>query len=1160
METSAPQAILTSNLISPMTLNAAPPSTFESQLTTITELLDKAQGMVPVEGLKGGSKGLFLAHLQASARRPIIVLTADQTSGESLLGDLRYFAQHEKIKCSPLFFPAWELLPYESLSPLREISGERLDVFRRLLEGNAPFLIAPVEAVMQHVLPRAILKKTIFTIGKADVIERDVVEACLIDCGYERSALIEERGQFSIRGDILDIFVPASSDPVRIEFFGDAVESVRLFDVASQISTEHLDRVAVLPVREITLSRDLIERGIGNMIDRANEQGADRFRLQEWVDKIRNFGGDFSGIEMLAPYFYSERETLFDYLPDNTLIVLDEDEQVLARAEKYCELVLSEYDRSRARGDLSPSPEDFYVSMERLNTSIAAKKRLALNALKISEGTEGAHFDVSLIPPVTGKFDDFAEYVRKCGEADCQVTVVAPTKGHVSRVHELLNQRELQLDVDQGRISCGFRFPAIGRIFVAEHEIFGRSHKHRYRRKPKSQSFQRGFKDLQPGEFLVHIDYGIGKYIRTRELETGVGGGEFMEILYADDQKLYIPMDGLAYIQKYLGSSDIPPPLDKLGGVSWKRQKNKIKESIREMAEELLKLYAKREMVEGKRVASNPVSLQEFADSFEFVETDDQMRAIEEVTKDLECTKPMDRLVCGDVGFGKTEVAMRAAFKVVLDKKQVAVIVPTTILAQQHLSTFRERFREYPVAIDMVNRFRTPKQQKETLAELQKGKVDIIIGTHRLLSKDVQFSDLGLIVIDEEQRFGVKHKEKLKQLRTSVDILTLSATPIPRTLHFSLMGVRDLSVIETPPDDRLAIKTYIRKFDEGVVCEAIMREMERGGQIYFVHNKVHSIHAMAEMLRKMVPDIKMGIAHGQLPEHRLEEVMTQFIEKDIDLLLCTSIIESGLDIPTANTIIINRADQFGLSQLYQLRGRVGRYKHQAYAYLLIPGTMAISEEARRRLSAIEEMTELGAGFQLASRDLEIRGAGNMLGSQQSGHISVIGFDLYCKLIEDTIKELKGEKIDQKIEAEVDFQVKGFIPKDYIPDLNQRLEIYRRMYLAGEIEYLGSIEDELKDRYGEIPEPVEKIIRTLEVKILCQKLHISRIVLKNDLIGLLIEPSTPMDSGKIMSLIDKKMRFESECRITIRTARRGWRDDLETAKHYLLKMSNACNAS
>ncbi|MFQ5445102.1 MAG: transcription-repair coupling factor, partial [Nitrospinales bacterium] len=531
--------------------------------------------------------------------------------------------------------------------------------------------------------------------------------------------------------------------------------------------------------------------------------------------------------------------------------------------------------------------------------------------------------------------------------------------------------------------------------------------------------------------------------------------------------------------------------------VSWKRQKKKVKEALHEMAEELLKLYAAREISKGVAYSAHPVLMQEFADSFEYVETEDQFKAIEEVYENLENEKPMDRLICGDVGFGKTEVAMRAAFKVVLDKKQVAILVPTTILAQQHLNTFQERFRHYPVNIDMVSRFRSPKEQKKTLEKLKQGQVDIVIGTHRLLSQDVKFADLGLIIIDEEQRFGVKHKEKLKKLRATVDILTLTATPIPRTLHFSLMGVRDLSVIETPPCDRLAIKTYVRKFDETVIREAILRELDRGGQIYFVHNKVKSIHSMAQLIQNILPQVRIGIAHGQMPEKSLENVMKKFIDHEIDLLMCTSIIESGLDIPAANTIIINRADQFGLAQLYQLRGRVGRYKHQAFAYLMVPGMMAITPEARKRIAAIEELSELGAGFQLAARDMEIRGTGNLLGHNQSGHINAIGFDLYCKLIEDTVKEIKGEKVETRIEPEIDLQTKGYIPKDYIPDLNQRLEIYRRLHLMSDMESMKAIEDEMVDRFGRPPEPVEKLLLLLEIKILCQKLHISKARIQKD---------------------------------------------------------------
>jgi len=1135
------------------------PAPFSEALQSILGKREDAAPPVCVEGLTGSSRALFLANLCRAASSPILVLTAGQNAGESLLGDMRYFIRHEKFKFSPRFFPSWELLPYEDLSPLREISGERLNILNRLSRGQCPLLVAPVEAVLQYIMPRKALETFLFTIQKGDDLDRETVETCLTDAGYSRTGLVEERGQFSLRGDILDIFVPAHDNPARIEFFGDEVESLRWFDIGSQISTREIKNLVVLPVREICLDRARRERGIANILALGRTGEVNPRRLQECVERIRNLG-NFGGIEKLAPFFYSEKETLFDYLPAETLIVLDEKEIINTQIEKHQDLILTEYGRVRERGDIAAEPDDLYLNSGRFADLLTRKKTLHLSSLKLFEnGNHVFHYEVNAIPPMQGKFDAFAGFARDWLRRDFELTVVAPTKGHVSRVHELFDQNDLPLNVEQGSISCGFKFPAARRIFVAEHEIFGRSHKHRYRRKPKSMSFQRGFKDLKPGDFLVHIDYGIGKYAGHRELSTGEGGGEFLEIHYAGDEKLYIPMDGLAFIQKFIGNDDQPPPLDKLGSVAWKRQKNRIKKSIREMAGALLKLYAKREIAEGHSFSANPVWLQEFADSFEFVETDDQMRAIEDVLADLEKPKPMDRLICGDVGFGKTEVAMRAAFQVVLDKKQVAVLVPTTILAQQHFLTFQERFREYPITIDMVCRFRTPNQQRQTLQKLKNGQLDIVIGTHRLLSGDVQFANLGLIVIDEEQRFGVKHKEKLKQLRATLDILTLTATPIPRTLHFSLMGVRDLSVIETPPEDRLSIKTYVKRFDEDLIREAILREIERGGQIFFVHNKVRSIHSVAEMIGKIVPQAKLGIGHGQMPEKELEDVMEKFINKKIDILLSTSIIESGLDIPTANTIIVNRADQFGLAQLYQLRGRVGRYKHQAYAYFLIPGAGAISSQAHKRLTAIEEMVELGAGFQLAARDLEIRGTGNMLGHRQSGHINAVGFDLYCKLIEDTVKELKGEKVEHSIEPEINLMMKGFIPKNYIPDLNQRLEIYRRLYLVNNPEYIDSIKDELLDRYGSLPEPAEKLLRLLEIKILCQKLHISRADLKKDGVYLTIETSTPIAPQKIAELLDDRLRLVSENQIALTAKRQNWRNDTETVKHYLQKLLSACDA-
>jgi len=863
-------------------------------------------------------------------------------------------------------------------------------------------------------------------------------------------------------------------------------------------------------------------------------------------------------MESLMPFIYPEREWLFDYLPGDTLILVDEEEITFEQVEKHHALVESEFEEASARHQLAARPDVFYLPPSGFHERLQRWATVGLSSLKLSEGDGVERFDVKAIPPLVGRFESFAEQAMAWEAAGRQVVIAAPTKGQVRRVQQLVDEYGLKAGVDRGALSAGFELASGGLVFIAEHEIFGRSHKHRYRRKPKSQAFQRGFKDLKPGDYLVHIDYGIGRYQGTRELKTGVGGGEFLEIVYADEEKLYIPMDGLGYVQKYVGGSEeAAPALNKLGGVAWKKQKGKAQKAIKEMAEDLLKLYAKREVSQGVSYSGNAVMVQEFADAFEFEETEDQAKAIEELEADLENDKPMDRLICGDVGYGKTEVAMRAAFKVVLEKKQVAVLVPTTLLAQQHMNTFSERFRNYPVVVDALSRFRSAAEQRAILACLKKGEIDIIIGTHRLLSKDAVFADLGLIIIDEEQRFGVAHKEKLKKLRATVDILTLTATPIPRTLHFSLMGVRDLSVIETPPNDRLAVKTFVRKFSERTIHEAILRELDRNGQIYFVHNKVKSIHQVGEMIRKIVPQVRIGVAHGQMPEKQLESVMRKFIDHEIDLLLCTSIVESGLDIPAANTILINRADQFGLAQLYQLRGRVGRYKHQAYAYLLIPGALAITPEARKRVAAIEELSELGSGFQLAARDMEIRGVGNMLGHKQSGHISAIGFDLYCKMIEETVRDLKGESVETVVEPEIDLLIRGYVPKDYIVDLNQRLEIYRRLQWIADGGERQAMEEELRDRYGPLPDAVEKLLGLIDIRILCRRLHISELRTREGVARMAIEPSTPLDPARAAALVDDNMTFLSESRLGVRLPGKGWRIDLAILKSSLEKLLTAC---
>ena len=1125
---------------------------FEEGIEEVKNNIDHDPLKVNIEGLRESSRSFFLSRLVQSLSRPVVVLTPNQNTGEKLIGDLRYFCKFNNVKKNIRFFPSWEILPYENISPSSGVMGERLEILHLLQSNEISLLVAPVDSILQCVVPRKELSDHTFVLGIGDTLEREFLETCLLDNGFDRLPMVENRGHFSVRGDIVDVYPPASMNPVRVEFFDNTIESIREFDINTQVSLNKIEKLEILPVRELSPTAVQKENGLNKITQYAEEHDVGQHGLKELIDKIKHLD-NFFGLEHLAPFFYPQRETFFEYLSGEALIVLDEEDDIKGEIDKFSKVVDREYASARDRREVVVTPDKLYMSLSELMTRLAEKKIISINSLNIESrlSSTNIRFDIKQNPPLLGKFGVLAEIIKEWQSAGHRVVVVAPTKGQVKRIHELAGEYGLTIDVDSGYLSSGFSGPDLDLSFVAEHEIFGLSYKHRYRRKSKSKSFQRGFKDLKPGNYLVHVDYGIGRYNGTSELETGIGGGEFLSITYADDEKLYIPMDGLACIQKYVGSGDVPPLLNKLGGNSWKKKKNAIKESIREMGEGLLKLYASREIAEGTSFSPNPILMQELSDSFEFEETEDQLKAIDETMEDLESSKTMDRLVCGDVGYGKTEVAMRAAFKVVLDKKQVAVLVPTTILAQQHLVTFTERFKNHAVNIKMVNRFKSPREQKQTLATVQSGEVDIIIGTHRLLSRDVSFAQLGLIIIDEEQRFGVKHKEVLKKMRNKVDILTLTATPIPRTLHFSLMGVRDLSIIETPPIDRLSIKTFVRKFDEKIIHDSIKKELERGGQVYFVHNKINSIHSIKEMIQEIVPEARIGIGHGQLPEHKLEEVMGKFIAKEIDVLLCTTIIESGLDIPSANTIIINRADQFGLAQLYQLRGRVGRYKHQAYAYLLIPGALAISSEARQRLNAIEELSELGAGFQLAARDMEIRGVGNMLGRNQSGHIASIGFDLYSKLIEETVRELKGEKGQRQfIDPEINLQVKGFIPKNYIPDLNQRLDLYRRLQLSDTLGDYNAINREIMDRYGRFPESIEKLLSLVEVKTICRMLHIKRVYIVNGAVRFDVERTTPISSGIISGAHEAGFVFVSEFCLGLNLKRKNWKEDMLSIADHL----------
>ena len=1141
----------------------------------ILQKLDNGERLCRIEGLRdSSSKAFFIARLYQTISRPITIITAGQDEAEGLLSDINIFLNLNSsifnLQSSIYYFPPWEILPYEPISPHKDISGERLKVLSSIMESDGSFiLLAPVESIIQRLIPKEVLRETILRFSVKDSLERDIISEYLIIGGYKSSDIVEDKGEFSIRGGILDVYPPDSDNPFRIEFMGDEIESIREFDSATQRSVKDVKEIKIVPARELIITEDRIQK-------------AEDRNIKIITDRIKA-GLSIPGIERLAPYFY-EMDALFDYVPSDAIVILDEPSYVYKKIKDFWQLIEKEYEQSIQRKELSPSPAKLYIPEDKLKERLEAGITIQLAALSLSEETippvppllKGGMggFDIKPIEQFKGNFDLFLEGLNKWLIDGFRVIIIIHTDGQAERLKEILSENELGAELQWpvasgqwsgvsiviGKLSKGIIIPPEKLVFITEEDIFGPSRKLKREKRAKRESFSIGLGDLKIGDYVVHVDYGIGQYIGTKDISADGVFEEFLEIEYADSEKLYIPMEKLKFIQKYTGSGGITPPLDKLGGVSWAKTKERIKKSIREMARDLLKIYATREIVKGFAFTPDAHWHGEFADSFEYEETEDQLQAIQDVIADMEKDKPMDRLICGDVGYGKTEVAMRAAFKSVFDGKQVAFLVPTTILAQQHFQTFTDRFHLFPMKIDVLSRFKTKREQEKIIKGLEDGSIDVVIGTHRMLQKDIKFKEIGLLVIDEEQRFGVVHKEKLKKLRESVDVLTLTATPIPRTLHMSFMGVRDLSVIETPPQNRLAIKTFVRQFGDEIIKQAIMREMDREGQTFFVHNRVESIYPMAKYLQGIIPNIRLGVIHGQMNERAMEDVMLKFINKEYDVLLCTTIIESGLDIPAANTIIINRADKLGLAQLYQLRGRVGRERHQAYAYLLIPGEDVLSETARKRLLAIEELSDLGAGFKLAARDMEIRGAGNILGDAQSGHISAVGFDLYCKLMEETVKELKGEPPEESIEPSMRLSMKGYIPKEYISDLNQRLDIYKRIDMLERVEDIGRLKDELLDRYGSMPEPVDVLLSTVELKILSKNLKIEKVDMSGDIITLTFNKGTPISAERIMQFVKKDkrgIRFLSEDTIQFSISNGNWRKRYADIKNNLQMFSTAC---
>jgi transcription-repair coupling factor (superfamily II helicase) len=1058
-----------------------------------------------VSGLSPSAKALYVAGAaQAMPHGVVLYVVPSDADLEQTVADVGFFvAALEGLSDTAadravIPYPSHEVDPYRGMAPHIGVTSARARALHAIVTGTARVVVASAAALLPRISsPDRLLQASIDLKPGQDIPPTDLAEL-LVDAGFSREDPADEHGEFAVRGGILDVFPAVETRPIRLEFVGDTIESLRTYDPSTQRSIAAIDQMTVVPLRDLL--------------------GDDR------------------------------DATLFDYLTraKAARVIVSERDEVTATAVKLVDQVEHSYSEAVAKGD-DPErpplpPSELFADLDLVAERLARATSLAQLGLD-DDAAMPAGRDLAAMPAthvrcqpaveLKGRLADWVAEIRRLRDESETILFVAATPGRAERTIELLKEydvfaipvnraedaRYAAVLVAVGALSRGFRLPDAGVQIYAEADVFEEERRAPERRRSAAKAFLSDLRDLKVGDLVVHVDHGIGVFVGLKQIGVGDAMQEFLELRYAGDDKLFVPVERLDLVQKYTGATR--PPVDRLGGASWERAKTKVKKAMRDMAEELLKLYAARKAVPGHAFAPDSHWQQEFEDAFEYEMTADQATAIADIKRDMEVATPMDRLLCGDVGYGKTEVAMRAAFKAVMDGKQVAFLAPTTVLAFQHQKTLRERFAGFPVRIEMISRFRTKAEQREVLVDLASGKVDIVVGTHRLLSKDVQLRDLGLLVVDEEQRFGVSHKERIKQLRKKVDVLTMSATPIPRTLNMSLIGIRDMSIIETPPKDRLSIQTNVVKFDQEVIRRAILNELSRGGQVYFVHNRVESIFSIGNLIQRLVPEARLAVAHGQMGEDTLERAMLDFVARKFDVLLATTIVENGLDIPNANTIIINRADRYGLSQLYQLRGRVGRSDRPAYAYLLIPPEDNLAPIAKKRLAAIKEFSDLGSGFRVAALDLEIRGAGNLLGGEQSGHIEAIGFEMYMKLLEQTVRELKGEELEDDVRATVNLRVDLRIDESYITDMNQRLMLYRKIAAARDEAEVDRVLDEAIDRYGPLPVSVMNLADYGRIRVMADRLGVESIDREGPNVVLRFRPQAKVDPVRLVALVRQR---------------------------------------
>lgn len=1057
-----------------------------------------------VTGLTGTARCVYIAALYNQTKRPLLLVAHNLNQAQKVVEDLQELLPKEEV----LLYPANELVTTEIALASLDTLGDRIDVLSRLSKGFSGVLVVPFSGLRKLFPPKELFRRSHINLEVGAVQPIDPLVEQLVTLGYERVELVEKRGEFSVRGGIVDIYPVTFEHPIRVEWFDDEVDSIRPFHASSQRSISKVKEIEIPPAKELFGTNERFVQAAERISKLLQERMAKvkdetlREKLQEtigWdIEQFRS-GTTVAGVYKYISQIYPDCDGLLSYMPQNTVVVLDEPMRIVENARQM-EREEGEWQTALLQqGEFLPQLK---VSLS-FDEVVDQTKHTRIFLSLFMRHVPGSHpqnivqFMCRGMQQFHGQMHVLKSEWERYQKSNYRIIFTASSEERLERLERILADYGMEVYRDRSdqpplpgkasirvnSLQSGFEFTSMRLAVITESEVFTQKQR-RPRRSSKMDHAEKikDYQDLKPGDYVVHVNHGIGRYIGIETLNVGGLHKDYLHIQYAGNDKLYVPVDQIDQVQKYVGAEEKTPKVYTLGGSEWSKVKNKVRSSVQDIAEDLIELYAKRQEAKGYAFGQDTSFQRDFETMFPYEETPDQLRSIEEIKKDMQSSQPMDRLLCGDVGYGKTEVALRAAFKATMDGKQVAVLVPTTILAQQHYETFRERFADFPVQVRVLSRFRSRKEQKETMEGLKNGTIDVVIGTHRLLSKDITYKDLGLLIIDEEQRFGVKHKEKIKQFKHNIDVLTLTATPIPRTLHMAMMGVRDLSVIETPPENRFPVQTYVLEYSGALVREAIERELARDGQVYFLYNQVQNIEQMAEQIRMLVPEARVAIAHGQMVESELEKVMFDFLDGEFDVLVSTTIIETGVDIPNVNTLIIYNADKMGLSQLYQLRGRVGRSNRIAYAYFTYQRDKVLSETAEKRLQAIKEFTELGSGFKIAMRDLSIRGAGNLLGAEQHGHIASVGFELYSQMLKDAVAELQGKKTEeQPFETQIELSVDAYLPSEYIRDEKQKIELYKKIRSVSKLPEVVELEEEIEDRFGDLPEPVYNLLKVAKIR-------------------------------------------------------------------------------